>query len=168
MKEGSASLKRTLSQGTGEPWGGVRQRRVDPGSCASDFPVVPCRERFAGGPEGKQERQLRDDCRVWVRNAGGLDQAGGGRQRDIDALPGLPPAAQSSEQAPGLRGASLTTQAASLEVAAKEGCEEPRAGGRPSRGPRPSPGKAKAKIRQSGAPQQGFWAFLLDPRKEAT
>lgn len=168
MKEGSASLKRTLSQGTGEPWGGVRQRRVDPGSCASDFPVVPCRERFAGGPEGKQERRLRDDCRVWVRNAGGLDQAGGGRQRDIDALPGLPPAAQSSEQAPGLRGASLTTQAASLEVAAKEGCEEPRAGGRPSRGPRPSPGKAKARIRQSGAPQQGFWAFLLDPRKEAT
>lgn len=74
MKGGSASLKRTLSQGTGEPWGGVRQRRVDPGSCASDLPLVPCGGRFAGGPEGKQERQLRDDCRVWVRNAGGLDQ----------------------------------------------------------------------------------------------
>lgn len=39
-KEGSASLKRTLSKGTGEPWGGVRQRSADPGSCASDFPRV--------------------------------------------------------------------------------------------------------------------------------
>ena len=64
MKGGSASLKRTLFQGTGEPWGGVRQRTVDPDSCASDLPRVPCGERFAGGPERKQERQLRDDCRV--------------------------------------------------------------------------------------------------------
>ena len=40
MKEGSASLKRTLSKGTGEPCGGVRQRSADPGSCASDFPMV--------------------------------------------------------------------------------------------------------------------------------
>ena len=33
---------------------------------------------------GEGRKCSRDPCRVWVRNDGGLDQAGGGRRREGD------------------------------------------------------------------------------------
>lgn len=44
------------------------------------------RGRFEGRPEGKQEAQLRAFCRVCVRNAGGLDQAGGRGQTAMEGM----------------------------------------------------------------------------------